>query len=480
MAHQHDENCNHDHDHEPEAGQDQGPTVTAVMEDLGPCKKLLKVEVGADEVKKEITVRIDEIRRGVSLKGFRKGKAPRDRIEALYGDSVRKDARDHLLRAGYVKALQSKIEPEKVLGEGTIENVAFSSDGALKFEVTLHTRPEFELGDHKGVEVKIAPAQVEDKDVEAALERFRSTRGDMRPVEGADAVVEAEDLLAVDAQVWLADEHERWAQAKEGGDAAQTGMKPLKEHFGLDVQLPGTTIGPFEIEDLKDSLVGLKVGEWGDAETDLPADYEVVEGRNEPAVLRMQVQAIKRLVRPELTEEWVKESGYGSIADLRREIREELQQRLEVIRRQEVELKVLAALNERTGQFALPGDLVDKEIENAERRRFFELRMGGKDEATAKAEVETERDTIRREVERMLRYFFIMDIVAKRENVKVSERDVDARIARMAAQRRETPQKIREELEKHEVMGQVRHDLMEEKTRGILREHAKVVEASDD
>lgn len=478
MAHVHDENCNHDHDHD-HAGQDQGPTVTAVMEDLGPCKKLLKVEVGADEVKKEITVRIDEIRRGVSLKGFRKGKAPRDRIEALYGDSVRKDARDHLLRAGYVKALQSKIEPEKVLGEGTIENVAFSPDGALKFEVTLHTRPEFELGDHKGVEVKIAPAQVEDKDVEAALERFRATRGEMRPVEGADAVVEAEDLLAVDAQVWLADEHERWSQA-QGGESGGTDLKPLKEYFGLDVQLPGTTIGAFEIEDLKDSLVGLKVGEWGDAETDLPADFEVVEGRNEPAVLRMQVQAIKRLVRPELTEEWVKESGYGSIADLRREIREELQQRLEVIRRQEVELKVLAALNERTGQFPLPSDLVDKEIENAERRRFFELRMGGQDEPTAKAKVEEERETIRREVERMLRYFFIMDVVARRENVKVSERDVDARIARMAAQRRETPQKIREELEKHDVLGQVRHDLMEEKTRGLLREYAKVTEAADD
>lgn len=479
--HVHGEHCDHDHDHDHAHGQggDEGPNVTAVVEDLGPCKKLLKVEVGAAEVKREISTRLEQIRRGVTLKGFRKGKAPQSRIEQLYGDSVREDARDHLLRAGYVKALQKQVGPDKVLGEGTIENVAFSPDGGLKFEVTLHTRPELELGEYSGVEVTVAPVAVSDKDIEDALQGFRRTRGEMRPVEAADAVVEAEDLLSVDAQVWLADEHERWSEAQEKKE--QTELKPLKEYFGLEVQLPGTTLGPFEIEDLADSLVGLKVGEWGDAEVDLPSDFEVVEGRNEPGVVRVQVQAIKRLVMPELTEEWVKEAGHGTIADLRREIREELQQRLEVGRRQEVELKVLGKLLEKTGLFPLPNELVDKEVENAERRRFFELRaLEGKNETEAKNAVEEERDTIRKDVERTLRFFFILDIVAKKENIKVSERDVEARIARIAAQRRETPQKVREELEKHNVLPQVHHDLMEEKTRAWLREKAKVVEKADD
>lgn len=472
--HDHDHaNCDHDHAHEANGAALQ---VAAVVEDLGPCKKLLKVEVPPDTVKREISHRLDHIRRGVTLKGFRKGKAPRNRIEQLYGDSVREDARDHLLKEGYVKALQDQALPDKVLGEGTIENVEFSADEGLKFEVTLHTRPEFELGDYKGVEVKIPPLQVEEKDIETSIDRLRRARGEMRPVEDAAANVEPEDLLSVDVQVWLSDEYERFTQAQEQEQEQQTELKPLKEHFGLQIQLPTTHLGDYEVEDLADSLVGLKVGEWGEAEADLPEDYEVVEGRNEPAVLRVRVEAIKRLVLAELTEEWAKQSGYGSLADLRREVREELQQRLELGRRHEVELKVLGALLERVGLFQLPADLVDKEIQNAERRKFIELRYAGRPEEEAKNAVEEERDTIRIEVERMLRFFFILDVVAKAEGVTVSDRDVDARVARIAASRGQHPAKVREELEKHDVIGQVRHDLMEEKTRAFLREHAKIVE----
>lgn len=474
--HDHDHsNCDHDHDHD--HGHDHAASdmrLTAVVEDLGPCKKLLKVEVPPDAVKREISHRLEHIRRGVTLKGFRKGKAPRNRIEQLYGDTVREDARDHLLKEGYVKALKEQVGPEKVLGEGTIENVAFSADEGLKFEVTLHTRPEIDIGDHKGVEVKIPPLRVKEEDIDQAIDRLRRARGEMRPVDDPAAVVEPEDLLSVDVQVWLSDEYERFTQAQ--GSEQQTELKPLKEHFALQVQLPAAQLGDYEVEDLADSLVGLKVGEWGEAEVDLPDDFEVVEGRNEPAVLRIRIEAIKRLVMAELTDEWAKEAGHGSLTDLRREVREELQQRLELGRRHEVELKILGALLERVGQFPLPSDLVDKEIENAERRKFIEMRIQGQPEEAAKAAVEEERDTIRREVERTLRFFFILDLVAKRENVAVSERDVDARIARIAAARGQHPAKVREELEKHDVIGQVRHDLMEEKTRALLREHARVVE----
>ncbi len=481
--HVHGEHCDHDHDHDDDHhGHGHGRSarklgVTAVVEDLGPCRKLLKVEVPATAVKGEISKRLDHLRRGVQLKGFRKGKAPKDRIEQLYGKTVREDARDQLLREGYSEAVEGSLGVENVLGEGTIENVAFSAEQGLKFEVTLHTRPTFELGDHKGVEVKVPMIRVEEKDVDAALDRFRRTRGELRPIEGEDAVVGPDDVLSIDLQVWLADEHEVWAEAQAQGQ--ESDKKPLKEEFGVELALPAPGVAGLEVEDLADSLVGLKVGDWGDAETDLPDDFDVIEGRGEPAVLRMQVQAIRRLVLPELTDAWAAEIGRGTVADLRREVREELQQRAEVLRRGDVELRVLATLLERTGLFDLPADLVDKEVENAERRKEFEQRIQGRTAEEAKALVEEEKEEIRRDVERMLRFFFILDVVSKRENIKVSDRDVELRIARMAAQRGERPEKVKEELDKYGVLPQVRHDLMEEKTRAFLREHAKVVESED-
>jgi len=461
----------HDHSHDHE---DEGPAVTQVVEDLGPCKKLLRVEVPKDEVQKEIDGRLEQIRRRVHLKGFRKGKAPRKRIEKLYGDAVIEDARKHLLQRSYMRAIEDGLGLDSVLGEGTIENVDFSRDDGLKFEVTLHTRPDFELPEYEGLEVEVTPIRVSDEDLKTAVDQFRKSRGELRPVQGEGAVVETEDDLAVTVEVWLADEYENFAQAREAGQ--QVELKPLKEEAGVEVQLPDDELGQYEVEDLADSLAGLEIGEWGEVETDLPDDFEVVEGRGEPAMLRVRIDEIKRIHLPELTEEWVEEAGYDSVADLHRELREQLQQHQEMVRRHEVEQKAIAKLLHTIGDFDLPSDLLEKEVENAERRKAIELRMQGKTEAEADEAVREERDEIASEVERMLRTFFLIDKVARKEGVKVTDRDVDARVARIAQSRGLDPRVVRGEIEKQEILPQLRQDLLDEKTRAILREKAVVKE----
>jgi trigger factor len=488
MAHDHDHdhsNCDHDHSHDAAtatatAPAVAGPALTAVLEDLGPCKKLLKVEVPSSEIKKEIDGRLSKLRKTVHLKGFRKGKAPRQRIEKLYGDAVRDDARDHLLRQSYMKALEEQLGVKKLLGEGTIENVDFSEAG-LKFEVTVHTRPEFEVPEYKGLEIKVGTIDVTEEELNKALDNIRRGAGKMEPVEGDGAIVEGEDQLKVDVQVWLADEHETWSQQQEDADAdAESNLKPLKEEFGVAVQLPYDRLHVFAVEDLADSLTGLKIGEWGDCETELAPDYEVVEGRNEPAVLRICVQSINRLVLPELTEDWAKEAGFNSIDHLKSETREDLQQRSELMRNRSVEERLLAKLRETVGDFDLPSELLEKEIESAEKRRAFEMRIQqGKSEQEAETLVAEERDTIREEVERMLRNFFLLDEISGREGIEVSDADVQARIMRLAASRGQDPHAVREELEKHNVLGQLRHDLLDEKTRAYLRTHAKITESED-
>ncbi len=475
-GHDHGDHSGCDHDHDPDDAA--GPNLTTVLEDLGPCKKLLKVEVSWDDVQKEIDSRLLHLRKNVHLKGFRKGKAPKHRIEKLYGEAVRDDARDHLLKQGYMKALEQELGMAKLLGEGTIENVGFAPGAGLKFEVTVHTRPEFDLGDYKGLEVRIGTLDVKEDDLTKAVDDFRRMRGEMQAVEDAEAVVEGEDQLSVDVQVWLSDEYETWSQSQGEEDEDASTLKPLKEEFGLQVVMPMDRLAQYSVEDLADSLTGLKVGEWGECETELAPDYEVVEGRNEPAMLRIQVQSINRLILPDLSEEWVKESGFESIQHLKSELREDLQQNAEHARNRKVEDMLLIKLREQIGEFGLPDELLEKEIEAAERRRTFELRIQqGKSEQEAENLVVEERETIREEVERMLRNFFILDeIRTKEEEIAVSEGDVQARIARMAQARGQDPVSLRAELEKHNILSQLRHDLLDERTRAFLREHAAITE----
>ncbi|MGE0708255.1 MAG: trigger factor [Planctomycetota bacterium] len=476
--HEHGEHCAHDHDHSGHAhDHGEGPEVSAVLEDLGNCKKLLKVEVPAHEVKKEVDGRMQHLRRSVHLKGFRPGKAPQQRIEKLYGKAVRDDVRDHLLRQSYARAVEREIGESNLLGEGTIENVAFSVDEGLRFEVTVHTRPQFELGDYKQLQVEIEKVQVDEEEVGKALDRFRASRGEVKPVEGAEAVVEGEDQLTVDIEVWLADEYESFSQGGEERDPDEAPLKPLKTEQGLTVQLPLDRLGNYAVTDLADSLTGLGLGAWGEAESDLPMDFDVAEGQGEPAVLRIQVKAIRRLALPELTEEWAKEAGHESVADLRREIREQLQQRLDHVRQDVVENKLIGALRDQVGDFPLPTEMLQQEVEQAKRRRLFELRyLERLSEEDAESKVSEEAESIAAETEQALRSFFILDEIARREEIRVSETDVQTRIMMMAAQRNQDPQALRAELERQRVLPQLYHDIRDEKTRTFLRERAVVTE----
>jgi trigger factor len=470
------------HEHSP---GEHHHAVTAVLEELAPCKRLLKISLPADEIKKEIRDQLAEVRRTVRLKGFRQGKVPPALIQKLYGEAVKDEVRKHLLEHSYSVALKDRgVDPATILGEARVENMKFSETEGMAYEVTLQIRPAFELPEYKGLEIKAPKLDVADDEVERSIDGFRRARGEIRPVPDAEAVVEAEDFLSCDVEIWLADEWEAKADESDEKPAGEAGaesksLKPLKELKDQEVHGPTNRIGELEVEDLADSLVGLKVGEWGEAEATLPADYEVVEGRGEAALVRLKVNAVKRLFLPPLTEEWVKEAGYDSVEDLKREAREDLFRRKELARQGEIEEKVLNALLEKTGAFALPSDLVEAEIKDTERRREYELRMEGKSEDEAKRLILDQEGDIKTQVELTLRYFFLLDEIAKREKIRIADADVDARISRIAQSSGRSLAEIRKLFEERKVLPQIRHELLNEKTRAFLREHAKVVDHTD-
>lgn len=465
----------HDHDHDHAHGGHHH-TVNSVIEDLGPCKRLLKVSIPAEEVKKEIEGQLQDLRRSVRMPGFRPGKVPANMVRKQYGDAVKDEVKKHLLEHGYFQALKDRnVEAGTILGESRVENMKFSEQDGLSFEVTLQIRPTFTLPEYKGVEVGMKPLKVSDEDVEKALEGFRRARGEIKPVEDANAVVEAEDFLSCDVELWLADEWE----AQQNAEGEKPATKPLKEMKDVEVHVPVEKVGSIEVEDLSDTLVGLKIGEWGEAEATLPMDYEVVEGRGEDVVVRLKINSVKRLFLPPLTDEWVKEAGYDSPEDLKREAREDIFRREELGRQHDVETKVLEALIQKTGTFPLPSDLIDAEVKDAERRREVELRLEGKSEDEAKRLVMDEATELRNAVEQNLRYFFVLDEIAKREKIRVTESDVDARVARIAQSAGKSPIEVRKHFEERNVIPQLRHELLNEKTRAFLRESAKVVDRED-
>jgi trigger factor len=474
----------HDHDHD-HAGHDHGPgghhhTVNATLEDLGPCKQIMKVSVPAAEVKKEIEDQLNDVRKTARIKGFRPGKVPMDMVRKLYGQPVQDEVKKHLLEHAYFQALKDKkVQPENILGESRVENMKFSPEEGLSFEVTIQLRPKFELPEYKHVHVELPKLKVTDEDVEKALEGFRRARGEIRPVEDAKAVVEAEDFLSCDVEIWLADEWENKQDESDEKPAGSTSVKPLKEMKDVEVHVAVDKVGDLDVDDLQDSMVGLSLGEWGEVETSLPNDYAVMEGRGQAAIVRLKINSIKRLFLPPLTDEWVKESGYDSVEDLRREAREDIFRRKELARQSEVETRVLDKILDKIGHFDLPADLIEAENADATRRRELELRYEGKTEEEAKGVVQGEEQELQSKVLQNLRYFFVLDEVAKKEKIRVTEADIEARISRIAQSAGRTPAEIRKHFEERKVLPQLRHEIQNEKTRAFLRENAKIADRED-
>ncbi len=164
------------------------------IESNSALRRKLTIEVEPDEIKRELDRTYNELRRGVVLKGFRPGHAPRNLLERFFGDQVRSEVIQKLVKEYTEKALEEHqlkpiVEPEIVTEETNLPET-------LKFSATFDLKPEVVIKDYHGLKVPEQKAEVSDNDVDDAVERLRERQASLKKVEGRDTVEEG-DVAAV-------------------------------------------------------------------------------------------------------------------------------------------------------------------------------------------------------------------------------------------------------------------------------------------
>src|SRR2546430_14892086 len=129
----------------------KGLIVNVSVENLGPCKKLLRVEVDAPAVDAALEEITHDFQRQVRLPGFRPGKAPRHLVVKAYAPQIDEEAKRKLVAEGYRKAISD--QKLRVVGQPDIEEIQFSKGRPIQFAVTLDTAPDVELPEHKRLPV---------------------------------------------------------------------------------------------------------------------------------------------------------------------------------------------------------------------------------------------------------------------------------------------------------------------------------------
>src|SRR5438132_4784995 len=160
----------------------KGLIVNVSVENLGPCKKLLRVEVEAPAVDAALEEIMQDFQKQVRLPGFRPGKAPRHLVVKAYAPQIDEEARRKLVSEGYRKAVAD--QKLRVVGQPDIEEIHFAKGQPFQFAVTLETAPEFELPDYKGLPIKREMAVVTEEDIERALNVLREQRANYTDVAG--------------------------------------------------------------------------------------------------------------------------------------------------------------------------------------------------------------------------------------------------------------------------------------------------------
>ena len=431
--------------------------MNIVVEDSGPCRKVLKVAVPGEGVREEYQHWLGKYTRKAQLDGFRPGRAPAALVERKFSDALKKETAESLVTRAYRKALEeTKIEPINIL-EIRPDDLD-RPDAPWNVAFTVEVAPEFDLPAYQGIPLKRQSVEVAEADVDAAVEELRMARATYEDL--SEGPAEAEDLMAVDFEATVDGRpmEEVLPEAKGIGKAEN-----FWTHLGRFSALPGF-VEPF---------IGARVGEERIVQVEFPNDYAVAAVRGRSARYTAKVRALRRRRPAELNEAFLKEMGAPTVEELRNRVRRSLLRAREAdehrrLRNELAEFLVRSA----------PMDLPEEELRHAVQREIHEvvasLIRQGMTEEQVKEEKDSVFETARRVAEKRLRLRFILEKIARIEKIQVAESEVDREVEYLASSRGEDPAALRKRLEDNGGLVEIERYLLQMKATDFLLANAKV------
>jgi trigger factor len=434
-----------------------GPANTVTVEDAGPCLKKLKITIPGERVAGQLETSLDLVAAEAQLPGFRPGRAPRRLIEKKFGSAVRDEAKQQLLSGAFQEAVQE--HELNVISDPTAEGVRdieVEPGKEIEVEFEVEVAPEFELPDFSKIEVKKPKFEVTDERIEEQLDRVRLNEGDLEPQD-----------------------------ASERGDYC-IGRGVLKTEEGETVlDLPGAVIQVPKDED-KGQILGVVVDDMykqvgtpkpGDTLTVKatgPEQHEREEIRGKPIEITFDVEQVQRII-PADDEKLVARYGFADAEQLRQSIRAQLERRVAAEQQQAMREQAARQLLDDL-EFELPERLTAAQAERNLTRRRMELEYEGADPAEIENQIAEMRGASDERARRDLKLFFILNSIASKLDIGVTEDEVNGRIAQIAAERGERPDRLRSQLIDSGRVQMLATQIREHKALDAVVDQAKVEE----
>jgi len=381
------------------------------IEEPNSLRRKLTIEVEPDEIKHELDRAFNELKRGVVLKGFRPGHAPRNLLERFFGEQVRGEVIQKLVKEYTDKALEEHDLKPVVAPEIVTEQTDLQKDLSLKFSATFDLRPKIEVKDYEGLKVPESKVEVTDTEVEEAIERFRERQATLKKIEDRTVVEDGDYALAL-------------VEAFEDGKP----VSPTKPEDRLvEVSERALAHGVFEV------LKGAELGMQTKASKTYPADYSHKDLAGKTIEWRATPKEIYRRELPTVDDDFAKDLGDENLAAFRIRVRADLLAHAQQEANARARQGLLDIVIERN-PVELPESLVARELSAMEAELHQTLEAGGLSHEEAGERVKQSADDLKARAEKRARTGLIVDALAEQEKIEIDDGELGERVAAIVTQ----------------------------------------------
>ena len=373
----------------------------------------ITLKFDAEEFKAAQTKAYLKSRHKFSINGFRKGKAPKNVIENVYGKGVfYEDALNILFGDNYGDVIDKCEKKFTVVGDPDVSVEDFSEEG-VSLVAIVPVKPEVKISSYTGMKIKEYAYTVKDEEIDADVNRVLDRNARKVPVEGRPA--QLGDIANIDF-VGTVD-----GVKFDGGEAE-----------GFDLTLgSGQFIPGFE-----DQVVGMNVGDKKDVNVTFPENYQAENLKGKPAVFAVTLNGLQAKELPELTDEFIKDAtGSESVEAYKAKAKERLQKQADARSNDATENSILEAISA-NAEAEIPDAMIEREIDSLVKKFEYQLMYQGLKLADyldfLKVTEADFRKNYAEQAKKSVMNQLIISQIIKNEAIEATEEEVDAKIAEQA------------------------------------------------
>jgi len=416
----------------------------------------IEVEVPVETVEKVFLRAFKKLAYQVEIPGFRRGKIPRKIFEQRYGkEPIKEEAIKELYPLVYKKVLeQEKINP---FSYPRMEVIKLSEGEPALIKLEIPLKPEIKIGQYKKIKVKRKKIEVSEKEVTQQLERLQKNYVEYPPLL-ENRPTQKGDWLALQMRLVLPDKP--FAKTKEENIWYKLGSDQLPPSFHRE-------------------LLGAKIGDEKIIETTLPPDHPRKDLAGKKLSFNVKVKDIRKEKMPLLNDDFAKKLNFKDMKSLKEKIKEEIRKIKEKEEEERIKTRIIEKILENS-DIEIPSLLIQRGIEDEMDKLKEQLKKRELDLPSYLKQQNMDEEKLRKlfkdKVEMELKTLLLLDEIAKKEKIDVTEEEVDKRLEMMVEgeNKKEKIKRLKEELAKKNNLNSIIYRIRNEKVIDFLYQQADI------